>query len=170
MNAVLKPSELEARFEPFTPEHANALVRIEMLAYTFPWTHANFLDSHRSGYQMQMLTAGGELLGYFVAMRGVDEVHLLNITVAPEYQGQGWARLMLDGLSLWTRGQDRHWLWLEVRLSNTRAIALYERYGFGRVGLRKSYYPAKKGREDAVVMSLNLSANPNQSHHPRFGS
>jgi [ribosomal protein S18]-alanine N-acetyltransferase len=159
MNAVLKP--IEARFEPFTPEHAHALVRVEMLAYTFPWTRANFLDSHRGGYQMQMLMAGDELLGYFVAMQGVDEVHLLNITVAPEHQGKGWARLMLDALSLWTRGQGRHWLWLEVRESNVRAIQLYERYGFGRVGLRKNYYPAHSGREDAVVMSLNLSP----SHH-----
>jgi len=84
-------------------------------------------------------------------------VHLLNITVAPEYQRQGWGRVMLDALALWARGLGAQWLWLEVRVSNTRAIAIYESHGYRRVGLRKAYYPAGHGqREDAVVMSLRL--------------
>ena len=99
------------------------------------------------------------LLGYFVAMQSVDEVHLLNITVAPAWQRQGWARLMLDALVLWSRGQGAQWIWLEVRVSNTRARVMYERYGFRHVGSRRQYYPADKaGREDAVVMSMALSA------------
>ena len=103
--------------------------------------------------------AGGEtLIGYFVAMKGVDEVHLLNITVAPAFQGQGWAPLMLEALSGWSRGQNAQWLWLEVRASNLRALAIYERQGFRRVGVRKGYYPAEgNAREDAVVMSLRLN-------------
>ena len=105
----------------------------------------------------QMITGRGELLGYFVAMKGVDEVHLLNITVAPEYQGQGWARVMLDSLGVWARGQGALWLWLEVRVHNARAIQVYEAHGFRRVGMRKAYYPADRGqREDAIVMSLAL--------------
>jgi ribosomal-protein-alanine N-acetyltransferase len=65
--------------------------------------------------------------------------------------------LMLDALSLWSRGRGAHWLWLEVRVSNTRAMQVYERYGYARVGERKNYYPADQGhREDAVVMSLKL--------------
>jgi ribosomal-protein-alanine N-acetyltransferase len=94
----------------------------------------------------------------------VDEVHLLNITVAPAYQLQGWGRLMLDALALWSRGQGAQWLWLEVRTSNTHAKALYLRYGFRAVGLRKDYYPeggssllGTPAREDAVAMSLALS-------------
>ena len=97
------------------------------------------------------------MLGYFVAMRGVNEVHLLNITVAPAYQGQGWARVMLDALALWARGQAAQWLWLEVRTGNVRAIHVYESHGYRRVGQRKAYYPATHGqREDAVLMSLRL--------------
>jgi ribosomal-protein-alanine N-acetyltransferase len=97
------------------------------------------------------------LVGYFVAMKGVDEVHLLNLTVAPEYQRQGWARVMLDALALWSRRQDAQWLWLEVRVSNMRAMQVYERHGYRRVGQRKNYYPNGPGqREDAVVMSLAL--------------
>jgi len=90
-------------------------------------------------------------------MKGVDEVHLLNITVAPAFHGQGWAPLMLEALAGWSRGQNAQWLWLEVRASNARALAVYERNGFRRVGMRKGYYPAHDGRrEDAVVMSLRL--------------
>ena len=87
----------------------------------------------------------------------MDEVHLLNITVAPSQQRQGWARFLLDALALWSRGQGAQWLWLEVRASNVPARSLYTRYGFAQVGLRRGYYPAGGvQREDAVVMSLNL--------------
>ena len=104
-----------------------------------------------------MLLRGEELLGYFVAMQGVDEVHLLNITVAPAFQRQGLAHLLLQALVLWSRSQNAQWLWLEVRVSNTRAREIYEKFGFRRVGERKRYYPAEMGeREDAVVMSIQL--------------
>jgi ribosomal-protein-alanine N-acetyltransferase len=104
-----------------------------------------------------MLCAGPNVLGYLVAMKGVDEVHLLNLTVAPDFQRQGWARLMMEGLVLWSRGQGARQLWLEVRESNTRALEVYRRFGFGQMGVRKQYYPlAPNRREDAVVMSLKL--------------
>jgi ribosomal-protein-alanine N-acetyltransferase len=90
-------------------------------------------------------------------MHGVEEMHLLNITVAPARQGQGWGHMMLDALSLWSRSQGAKVLWLEVRQSNARALHVYERYGFRRVGLRKDYYPLdRQKREHAVVMSLPL--------------
>jgi ribosomal-protein-alanine N-acetyltransferase len=161
MSAVLEP--LEAQFEAMTESWLPAVCRVEQSAYPHPWTQGNFSDSLRAGYQAQLLTGGAgpnaQLLGYFVAMQGVDEVHLLNITVAPAFQRQGWARLMLDALVLWSRGQGAQWVWLEVRLSNTRARAVYERYGFRHVGTRRQYYPAANaGREDAVVMSMALTA------------
>jgi ribosomal-protein-alanine N-acetyltransferase len=159
MNAILKP--LEAQFEAMTPAWLDAVLRVEQVAYDHPWTQGNFLDSLNAGYQAQLLTGGSapgaELLGYFVAMKGVDEVHLLNITVAPGHQRQGWARVMLDALAIWSRAQGAQWLWLEVRVSNTRAKAVYERYGFRHVGTRRNYYPATASvREDAVVMSYAL--------------
>jgi len=154
MSAVLKP---EARLEPLNEALLDELLRVEQSAYSHPWTRGNFVDSLKAGYSVMTLMGGDTLLGYFVAMEGVEEVHLLNITVAPKFQGQGWAVLMLDALSLWSRGRGAHWLWLEVRVSNTRAMQVYERYGYARVGERKNYYPADQGhREDAVVMSLKL--------------
>ena len=155
MSAVLKT--LEAQFEPMTEARLDEVVAIEQIAYAHPWAHRNFADSVAAGYQAQLLTAGDNLLGYFVAMRGFDEVHLLNITVAPMHQGQGWARVMLDALTLWSRAQGAQWLWLEVRISNYRALQIYQRYGYRRVGQRKNYYPVGQGkREDAIVMSLKL--------------
>lgn len=155
MSAVLQT--FEAQFEPLTEARLDEVLAIEQLAYSHPWSRTNFTDSLRSGYQAQLLTASDIILGYFVAMKGVDEVHLLNITVAPAYQGQGWGRVLLDALAIWARGQGAQWLWLEVRVSNTRALQVYDNHGYRRVGERKGYYPAHEGRrEDAVVMSLRL--------------
>ncbi len=155
MNLILEP--VEARFEALAERHLEAVLQIEQRAYAHPWARGNFLDSIQTGYQAQLLLADETLLGYFVAMKGVDEVHLLNITVAPEHWGQGWAHVMLDALTIWARGQGADWLWLEVRAGNLRALKVYESQGYRRVSVRKSYYPAGQGeREDAVVMSLRL--------------
>ena len=155
MSTVLKP--VEVRFEPMLADGLDAVLEVEQLAYAHPWLRLNFLDALRSGYQAQLLLAQDYLLGYFVAMKGVDEVHLLNITVAPPYQRQGWARVMLDALAIWASGQGADWLWLEVRAGHQRAIEVYQAQGFARVGLRKGYYPAADGaREDALVMSRRL--------------
>ena len=164
MSAVPKPltsvKSLEARFEPFRldrPDQLKAVLGVEQRAYAHPWTAGNFSDALQSGYQAQLLLADELLLGYFIAMKGVDEVHLLNITLAPEHQRQGWARVMLDAITLWAKGQGADWLWLELRSGNLRALQVYESHGYRRVGQRKNYYPDAHGqREDAVVMSLRL--------------
>ena len=154
MNAVLKP---EVHLAPLTEALLDDVLRIEKSAYAHPWTRGNFADSLKSGYQLLALMGGDTLIGYLVAMEGVDEVHLLNITVAPEFQGQGFGVLMLDALSVWARSRQALCLWLEVRESNARAMQVYERFGYRRVGERKHYYPAARGqREHAVVMSLKL--------------
>jgi len=155
MSAVLRAGE--AQLESMAGVHLPEVLCIERAAYAHPWSEMNFRDALSAGYQAQMLVADGTVLGYFIAMKGVDEVHLLNITVAPAYQGQGWARMMLQALTLWARGQGAQWLWLEARVGNTRAIQVYQSQGFRRVGHRKAYYPADNGsREDAIVMSLKL--------------
>ncbi len=156
MSAVLQP--VEAYFAPMTEAQLDAVVAVEHRAYAHPWQRKHFTDCLDSGYQAQMLLADDHILGYFVAMKGFEEVHLLNITVAPEHQRQGWAQVLLDALALWSRGQGVQWLWLEARAGNTRAIHVYKAHGFRTVGTRRQYYPAAEGqREDAVVMSLKLA-------------
>ena len=152
-----RPDDEELRFEALTLDRLDPLLHVEQVAYTHPWTRGNFIDAIASGYQIQLLFRNQELVGYFVAMQGVDEVHLLNITVAPTFQRQGWAYLLLEALVVWSRAQNAQWLWLEVRVSNMRAREIYEKFGFRRVGERKRYYPADIGeREDAIVMSIKL--------------
>ena len=149
---------IEVQFHPLVAHRLDVVMPVEQRTYAHPWSVLNFLDALEAGYQGQMLMADTTLLGYFIAMQGVEEVHLLNITVAPEYQRQGWSRVMLEALTIWARGQDAQWIWLEVRVGNVRALKVYEAHGFRRVGLRRDYYPADQGqREDAVVMGLRLT-------------
>ena len=159
MNAL--PHAAEARFEPMREVDLDAVLALEQQAYSHPWQRRHFADCLASGYQAQLLLGGDTLLGYFVAMPGFEEVHLLNLAVAPSHQRQGWARVMLDALVLWARGQGLQWVWLEARASNTRAVQVYKAHGFRYVGLRRQYYPASHGqREDALVMSLKLDGTP----------
>lgn len=154
-------AELEAfatyRFEPMSAEQVGLVQNIEARAHAHPWQVRHFSDVLTAGYPAQLLWDSQVLVGYFVAMSAIDEVHLLNLTVAPEQQRQGWGRFMLDALTVWSRAQGAQWLWLEVRASNQRARHVYEQYGLRRVGERKDYYPGVNGqRENAIVMSLKL--------------
>ncbi len=161
MNPATHTEREAALLQPMHDGDLDAVIAIEQTAYSHPWTRGNFRDALASGYWAQCLLVNDELLGYVIAMEGVQETHLLNITVAPARQRQGWAHMMLDALCLWSRRRAAEWLWLEVRESNQRALQVYERYGFRRVGLRKDYYPAdRQQREHAVVMSLNLKLQP----------
>ena len=162
MSAVLRaPQRLTV---PMREGQIDAALAIERAAYDFPWSRGNFTDSLTSGYPMHMLFAEPDLtgapVGYFVAMDGVDEMHLLNIAVHPHAQGRGHALFMLDRLCALARQRRAQLLWLEVRAGNARARAVYARYGFRHIGDRRGYYPAHGGeREDAVVMSLRLSTD-----------
>ena len=156
MNAVLQPPPRS--LSTLVESDFDEVMVIEQAIYDFPWTRGNFLDSLRAGYPAEVLrTPQDGVVGYFVAMFGVDEVHLLNLSVAPALQRRGHARYMLDALRSIARAQRASQLWLEVRISNLNARGLYERYGFRNVGLRRGYYPARgRAREDAVVMSLQI--------------
>jgi len=113
------------RTAPIQLHELDRLLAIETAAYPFPWSRDNFVDSLAAGYlARKRVDAEGRWLGYMVAMAGVDETHLLNLTVAPQFQRQGHARAMLDELVRWSRERAARRLWLEVRESNLRAQAL----------------------------------------------
>lgn len=134
-----------------------AVLEIENRAYVAPWTRGNFVDALAAQNIAEVLVdPSADLIGYFVAMVGVDELHLLNLTVSPAWQGQGLGRELLDAVGSHGRQRRLGTLWLEVRESNQRARAMYERLGFVEIHRRSSYYPAGEKREDAVVMSLAL--------------
>lgn len=164
MSAVLQamPQRLDVQLRPMDGADLDAVVVLEQTVYGFPWSRGNFADSLNSGYDAWVLWSAeggtnGALLGYLVAQPGVAESHLLNITVAPAVQGQGLGLRLLDACVAHCRTRADAALWLEVRPSNTRALAVYARYGFREVGLRRAYYPAAGGqREDAKVLKLSL--------------
>jgi ribosomal-protein-alanine N-acetyltransferase len=134
------------------------ILEIEEQVYSHPWTRGNFLDSLYSGHEVMGLRDNQQrLLGYFFLMPVLDEMHLLNIAVRADRQGQGVGRFLLDSLTRQVREQQFLSILLEVRISNQRALDVYQRYGFAEIGRRKAYYPsADSMREDAIVMRLAL--------------
>ena len=155
MSAMLQPGPQLRAIEYGDLE---AVLAVERAAYSFPWTRGNFVDSLAAGYLAEMLVDDRVgLVGYYVAMAGVGEMHLLNLTVTPAQQRRGHSRTLLDALEDRCRDQGLAMLWLKVRASNLRARHVYARRGFAEVGLRRGYYPAGKAqREDAIVMRLTL--------------
>jgi [ribosomal protein S18]-alanine N-acetyltransferase len=137
-------------------EDLHEVQRIENDVYPFPWTAGNFTDSLSNAYQCRVARAAdGSLAGYFLLMPAVDEAHLLNITVRRDLHGTGIGRMLLDQVMAIARAEGMMSVLLEVRPSNGRALAIYERYGFMRIGMRRGYYPSfNHTREDAVVMRM----------------
>jgi ribosomal-protein-alanine N-acetyltransferase len=138
------------------PEDLDRVVEIEQACYPFPWTRGIFADCLRAGYVCVGLQSGSRLAGYSVMNWAAGEAHLLNLCVHPEFQRLGYGRLLLDQALAQARARGCHAMFLEVRPSNQRAGRLYARAGFRPVGERPAYYPAHEGREDAVVMRLDL--------------
>jgi ribosomal-protein-alanine N-acetyltransferase len=159
MSAQLDDRSADLARQPMTLAHLDAVLAIEGAAYPFPWTRGNFVDSLAAGYDARVLCdAQGAIHAYSVAMDGVGETHLLNLTVRPSSQRRGLALALLDRLVERARERDHASLWLEVRVSNQRARQVYARYGFVEAGLRRGYYPDTQGRrEDALVLRLALS-------------
>ncbi|NRO97759.1 ribosomal protein S18-alanine N-acetyltransferase [Paraburkholderia sp. NMBU_R16] len=143
---------------PMTDADLDEVAYVEREAYEFPWSRGNFEDSLRNGYfGVCMRHVTGTLIGYCVLMPVVDEMHLLNLCVAPQAQRTGAGLALLREAARLARSKGLTGLLLEVRPSNVRAVKLYERFGFSTIGRRKHYYPARhRGREDALVMRFTF--------------
>lgn len=153
MAAVLKPA-LEIR--AMRRADLGRISEIEEASYPFPWTKGIFTDCLRVGYRCYVLTSESRIAGYAIVSMAMDESHLLNLCIAPDFRRQGLARLLLGHVvdELGLIGLAR--LFLEVRPSNPGAVALYEAFGFRQIGRRPGYYPADGCREDALIMALRI--------------
>lgn len=161
MSALLRDHD-DRRMRPMVHGDLEAVMAIETASHERPWTRGNFTDSLASGYVADVLVDAGErTVGYCVAAVGAGEMHLLNLSVAPEQRQRGHASFMLNALFSRCRAEGVAQLWLEVRVSNETARRLYRRLGLQEVGLRRAYYPAVPGKpkargEDAVLMQMQF--------------
>lgn len=154
MNAMLEP---RIELLPMNPGDLDEVLAIEYRVYPFPWGRGNFVDSMNSGYSCWVCRVAGELVGYFVVMMAVDEAHLLNIAISTKHQHKGFgARLLRQAMRV-TQAAGGVTLLLEVRPSNELALSLYRHFGFKQIGVRRGYYPAEGGREDALVLTHELA-------------
>jgi [ribosomal protein S18]-alanine N-acetyltransferase len=158
-----------AKFQPMSLASLPEVVQVEERVFDDPWPQSAFQLAIERGYLTQLLAvpmSNGtstmpqhiELIGYFVAVKEMTDLHLLKITVAPGYQCRGWARIMLDALVLWSRNEGIEGISLDVRRGNFRAQALYHRYGFHLIGKRNDYYESHVDgqREESLAMRLTL--------------
>lgn len=144
-------------FYPMQDGDLDAVGEIEAQIQNFPWSRGNFADSLRAGYSCWVARLPDRLIGFSVVMQVLDEAHLLTIGIGLAQQGQGHGARLLQHAMRQALGNGARCLFLEVRPSNARAVALYRNFGFQQIGLRKDYYPAQAGREDGLVFQKELA-------------
>jgi len=158
MSAQLDQGKLQTQlqFRPMQLADLDAIMQIEPTIYSHPWTRGNFSDSLNSGYSAWLLMQEKNIIGYALMMLVLDEAHLLNLSIAKNFQKQGLGKILLNKMCEIAKQHNAANLFLEVRASNIAAITLYENVGFNEMSIRRNYYPAHGGREDAVLMGLAL--------------
>jgi ribosomal-protein-alanine N-acetyltransferase len=152
----IDPVALYPLMRQMNADDLDSIVEIEQAAYPFPWTRGIFADCIRASYDCTVLQAGRRLIAYTIQLHGVGESHLLNLCVTPDCQKKGYGNLMLNHVIRQARLQRCFSVFLEVRTSNSSGIRLYKQKGFFIVGKRPDYYRAADGREDAIVMRLDI--------------
>ena len=141
---------------PMTAFDVEHVIAIELEAYEFPWTRGIIEDCLRVGYHCFVYEVDNEIRGYGILSTVLDEAHLLNICIAPEFQNQGLGFELMKYLMSFARSRHAKTFYLEVRMSNSAAIHLYHSMGFNEIGIRENYYPASNGREDAQLFACEL--------------
>jgi ribosomal-protein-alanine N-acetyltransferase len=155
MSAVLAQPQLVIR--PMLEQDLTDVMLIESAAYPFPWTQSIFQDCFKKNYYNYILEDNQILVGYaLMLIAHPSEAHILNICVHPDYQNCGYGRILLHYLLDVARHKSVEEILLEVRPSNKSAIRLYHSLGFNQIGVRRNYYPAKNGRENALMFGLTL--------------
>jgi len=143
-------------FKPMRPDDVALVGTMERRNYPFPWSDGIFRDCLKAEYTCELVRLDDELIGYGILQTAAQEGHILNLCIDEAFQRRGFARLLLEHLVSRAEAEDARVVFLEVRPSNPRAVELYQRAGFNEIGLRKAYYEARGGREDALVMARSI--------------
>jgi ribosomal-protein-alanine N-acetyltransferase len=151
-----KPDKRHPLIRRLSAQDVDRIYEIEQLAYPFPWSRGVFEDCLRVGYACFGLQIGKDLAGYTIFNWAAGEAHLLNLCIHPDWQERGYGSLLLEYSINHIARLEIETMFLEVRASNPSAIKLYKDRGFRVIGSRPSYYQAGDGREDAIVMCLQL--------------
>jgi [ribosomal protein S18]-alanine N-acetyltransferase len=153
----------EVHIRPMMEADLPEVATIERLSYAFPWSESIFRDCLRVGYTCRALDLDGQIIGYGVMSFGAGEAHVLNVCVRDEFRNVGFGRRLLEHLIERAGAAGVNEVFLEVRPSNLSAIRLYQRLGFEQIGIRRGYYQALDGREDAIVLKLDLRRAANKT-------
>ena len=154
MSAILKDTVPQLR--PMREHDLARVVAVEQRSYEFPWSMGIFADCLRVGYCCWVFADGDRVCGHGIMAVAADEAHVLNLCVDPDYRRRGLARLLLGHLLSVASDHQAQIVFLEVRPSNSGAIELYHQTGFSQIAVRRGYYPATVGREDALVLGKTL--------------
>ena len=154
MSAVLR--DVQPQLRDMQEADVSAILAIECVAYEFPWTEGVLRDCFKFGYLCKVYESADGIIGYGVISIGAGECHLLNICIVPAQQQRGHGTRLVTLLLQAARAAHARSALLEVRSSNRAAFQLYHKLGFNEIGVRKGYYPARAGREDALVLAREL--------------
>ena len=157
MSAVLEGFGAEELFRLMVDADLDAVIAIEEKVYPYPWTRGIFYDCLHIGYLCRVLEKNGKIVAYSIMSVAVAESHLLTLVVAVDEQRKGYGKMMLNEMVQQAVSDSANTMYLEVRTSNKAAIQLYYQRGFNELGVRNNYYPAEHGREDALMLALDLS-------------
>jgi len=157
MSAVLEGFNAEEQFRLMVDADLDAVIAIEKKVYPYPWTRGIFYDCLRIGYLCRVLEKNGRIVAYSIMSVAAGESHLLTLVVAVDEQRNGYGKKMLNETIEQAVSDNANTMYLEVRTSNKAAIQLYHQRGFNELGVRNDYYPAEHGREDALMLALDLS-------------
>lgn len=145
-----------ASIRPMQIADVEIVMQIELLSYEFPWSEGIYKDCLNVGYGCWIVEYAQKVVGYGIMSAAAGEAHILNLCIREDFRGVGLGRMLLNHLLDLSRGHRADTVFLEVRPSNLPAYRLYEQEGFAEVGLRRNYYPARDGREDAIIMAKEL--------------
>lgn len=148
--------QLASQLRDMTWADVDAVLGIEQQVHSHPWTRGNFNDALASGNICKVYEAADGIAGYAVLMPALDDVELLDISIARAHQRKGLGAWLLGEMLVLARSLKFERMLLEVRRSNPAACALYKKIGFAEIGVRRGYYPTADGREDAIVMEYKL--------------